>query len=98
MPADPQVTLISVFNPDGSSVMFEVVETPLDVEIEVNGYVDASVADAIHTVVRTFCFLVPESTSKWHLFKAAAALGREKAQLEDRMTAPPATNTDELPF
>lgn len=98
MPNDPQVTLISVFNPDGSSVMFEVVETPLDVEIEVNGYLDASVCNAIHTVVRTFCFLVPESTSKWHLFKAAASLSREAQQLEDRMTAPPAKSTDELPF
>jgi len=95
---DPETTLVTIFNPDGTMVLFEIVETPLDVELRGTADGGASIVGGISVLLSLSAHLLPDSTTKYHAFKAAHSLKREASALEDRMTTLAKPSDQELPF
>lgn len=98
MPGDPKYTIVTVFNPDGSTVIFEIEETPLEVELKATADAGTSIVSGLSTMLCLAGYLLPESTTKWHAFKAAHSIVREATALEDRMTTLVKNSDQELPF
>lgn len=98
MNGDPQYTIVTVFHPDGSSAIIEIEDTPLETDLNATFDGGKPVTVSLGVLLFVAANLFPESSTKYHAWKAYQTLNRERVQLEDRIAAPPKDDQSELPF
>lgn len=98
MQGDPEYTIVTVFNPNGTVVLFEIEETPFGITIKAQADHGCSYTGAVSSLLCLSGYILPDSATKFRIFQAARQLKEEGDILEDRMTDPAANSTDDPPF
>lgn len=98
MSQDPKYTVVSLFDALGNTTLFEIEDTPLDTELKVTIDESGSLCTSVGTLLFIAACLLPESSTKWHAWKAYHSLLRERVSLDHRMTTDLKNSEDELPF
>lgn len=98
MPNDPKYFIVTCFDEDGNTILFEIEDTPLDTQIKAQADAGTSIVRGLGALLFVVSGLLPECTAKWHAWKAVHALTRDAQAIQDRMTATAENSNDELPF